>query len=298
MANASARFFDAVIERIEKLDALDPVAQKLSQSAAKLYRNKTVKDLASGTPIGHPVHPLLVTVPIGFWGASTVLDLLGQPAAARILTGAGVLAYVPTAASGLSDWTDTSGGEKRVGLVHAALNATAVTVFSASWLARRSGHHRLGAVLGLVGMSAVSGGGWLGGHLSYAAGVGVDTTAFQKPVADWTEVVALSDVAHGKLTYGEADGVPLVLTRTAGGDLKAYADRCTHRGGPLHEGEVVDGCILCPWHQSQFRVSDGTVEHGPATRPQPDYEVRVSDGRVQVRRSEEPRALRTNPVGV
>lgn len=298
MPNVLARLLDSLADRIERFEAVDPVADKLSHAAARLYGNRTVKDLASGTPLGHPLHPLLVTVPIGFWGASTLFDLLRQPKAAQTMTGAGVLAYLPTAASGLSDWSDTEGGEKRVGIVHAALNATAVTVFTASWLARRRGQDLLGAALGLAGMSAVSAGGWLGGHLSYALGVGVDTTAFQDPVTDWTDVAAEADVQPGRLTAGEAAGVPVVLTRTAEGELKAYADRCTHRGAPLHEGEVADGCIVCPWHSSQFRVSDGSVVHGPATRPQRPYAVRVEAGRILVRRDDEVRALRENPVGV
>ncbi|MFP5283920.1 MAG: Rieske 2Fe-2S domain-containing protein [Actinomycetes bacterium] len=297
MPNAMARLFDSLADRIERLEALDPLAAKLSKSSASLYRNRTVKDLASGTPLGHPLHPLLVTVPIGFWGASSLLDLLRQPEAARTLTGAGVLAYFPTAASGLSDWTDTQGAEKRVGIVHASLNATAVTLFSASWLARRRGRHLLGATLSLVGLGAVGGGGWLGGHLSYALGVGVDTTAFQHSPTEWTDVASAGEVEHGTLTRGDAAGVPVVLTRTAGGDLKAYADRCVHRGGPLHEGELREGCIVCPWHGSQFSVADGTVVHGPATRPLPAYEVRVEEGRVQVR-ADEVRTLRTNPVGI
>ena len=80
-----------------------------------------------------------------------------------------------------------------------------------------------------------------------------------------------------------------------GGRLHVLGDRCTHRGGALHEGQVVDGCIQCPLHGSRFSLDDGAVERGPATRPAPVFEVRIVDGRVQVRR-QEVRALRTNPV--
>ena len=77
--------------------------------------------------------------------------------------------------------------------------------------------------------------------------------------------------------------------------MVVLADRCTHRGAPLHEGELLAGCIVCPWHGSEFAL-DGSVVHGPATRPQAAYEVRVVDGQVLVRRADEPRTLRTNPV--
>jgi nitrite reductase/ring-hydroxylating ferredoxin subunit len=73
------------------------------------------------------------------------------------------------------------------------------------------------------------------------------------------------------------------------------ADRCTNRGGPLHEGTVHDGCITCPWHESTFD-GRGRVVSGPATRPQPTLAVRIENGRIQVRRDEQ-RTLRLNPVG-
>lgn len=84
--------------------------------------------------------------------------------------------------------------------------------------------------------------------------------------------------------------------------MAAINDRCTHRGGPLHEGELADGCITCPWHGSQFRLdggpSDGTVRRGPASRPQERFETRVVDGHVQARRVAADRSLGNNPVAV
>jgi nitrite reductase/ring-hydroxylating ferredoxin subunit len=131
--------------------------------------------------------------------------------------------------------------------------------------------------------------------MAYALGVGVDTTAFQGAPEEWTDVAAESEVTTAPKVVS-AGGVPVLLMRS-GTSITAMYDRCTHRGGPLHEGSVEDGCITCPWHGSQFRLADGAVAKGPATRPQPTFEVRVSDGRVQVRRAEEPRSLRLNPVG-
>jgi nitrite reductase/ring-hydroxylating ferredoxin subunit len=125
-------------------------------------------------------------------------------------------------------------------------------------------------------------------------GVGVDTTAFSSPPEEWTDAGAEADLLDGLPHAVTVDGLPVLLVRT-GSTVQALANRCTHRGAPLDEGKVVDGCIECPWHASRFRLSDGAVERGPATRPQPALDVRVVAGRVQVRRNE-PKSLRTNPV--
>jgi phenylpropionate dioxygenase-like ring-hydroxylating dioxygenase large terminal subunit len=108
-------------------------------------------------------------------------------------------------------------------------------------------------------------------------------------------VAAEADVVSGRLLAASAGGVPVLLTRAPDGTPVVLADRCTHRGAPLHEGELRDGCIVCPWHGSEFALG-GSVVRGPATRPQAAYEVQVVDGRVLVRRADEPRTLRTNPV--
>jgi nitrite reductase/ring-hydroxylating ferredoxin subunit len=68
-----------------------------------------------------------------------------------------------------------------------------------------------------------------------------------------------------------------------GGEIFALSDRCAHRGGPLHEGTIEDGCVTCPWHASVFRLRDGSLERGPSAYPQPAWETRERDGRIEVR---------------
>jgi nitrite reductase/ring-hydroxylating ferredoxin subunit/uncharacterized membrane protein len=286
-----AELLEGIAARVENLRALDPPADAVQKVTGALPAGR-VKDLLSGTDLGHPLHPLLVTVPIGAFGSALALDLTGDAEGARRLIGLGILASLPTAASGASDWSDTMGAERRVGLLHAALNTVALGAFATSWVLRRSpGRGRLTT---LVGLGFIGASGWLGGHLSYAMGVGVDTTAFSSPPSDWTDVGAEDELTDGEPHAFTAGELSILVVRRDGA-LSAIGNRCTHRGAPLDEGPVVGDCIECPWHGSRFRLADGQIERGPASRPQPVFEARVVAGRVQVRKAEE-RALRTNPV--
>jgi len=299
MALRLTSLLEKAVETVERATVLDKVADALSPVAAKLAPTGPVKDALSGTWLGHPLHPVLVTVPIGSWVGATYLDLFGGKggrAAAKRLIGFGNLTAVPTALAGLSDWLDTVGAERRVGLAHATLNYGALGLYTASWLARRQDRRGRAVLLALAGATTVGVSGWLGGHLAYAQGVGVDTTAFQAGPKDWVDVADEAAVGEDRPTVADAAGVPVLLVRR-GSRLLALADRCTHRGAPLHEGTLVGDCIQCPWHASRFRLDNGEVERGPATRPEPVYETRVVGGRVQVRRSSEPRGLRSNTVG-
>jgi nitrite reductase/ring-hydroxylating ferredoxin subunit/uncharacterized membrane protein len=288
---------DQIAGRLERASVLDKPSDAVAAVLRRLLPEGPIADAASGTPIGHPLHPALVTVPIGSWIAATYLDLTGGDAkAAQRLVGLGNLAALPTALTGANDWLSTTEGERRVGLAHAGLNYTALALYLGSWLARRKGRRARGAALAMAGAGVLGAAGWLGGHLSYALGVGVDTTAFQDFPQEWTDATAQSEVRANAPSLVEIAGVPVLLIWHEG-SVRALADRCTHRGGPLHEGEIADGCVTCPWHGSRFALADGSIEAGPASRPQPTLETRVVDGRVQVRRSDEPGGLRTNPVG-
>jgi nitrite reductase/ring-hydroxylating ferredoxin subunit/uncharacterized membrane protein len=291
---------DTVVVKIEQATWLDPIAAAVAKIVKRALPRGPVRDTASGTPLGHPLHPALVAVPVGSWSAAAYLDLSGgkrHRRAARRLIGLGNVAAIPTALTGANDWADTLGAERRVGFVHALVNDVALTFFVSSWWARRRGRPIKGIALSLAGTGVMSAGAWLGGHLAYGLGVGVDTTAFQHAPQEWTDVAAETELVADKPLRADADGVPIMLLRRGGG-IVALADRCTHRGGPLHEGTLDGNTITCPWHGSRFCVDDGSVVEGPATRPAPVFETRVTGGRVEVRRADELRTLRTNPVGV
>jgi nitrite reductase/ring-hydroxylating ferredoxin subunit/uncharacterized membrane protein len=276
-------------ERLGELESLDGPAEAIARLVRRSFPAGPVKDALSGAPLGHPLHPILTDVPIGTWTSSLMLDLVGgrgaRPAADRLI-GLGMLAAAPTALTGMTEWADTTVVDprvRRVGAIHALVNVGALALYGASLAARRGGRRGVGVALSAAGVAALTVGGHLGGHLSYAKGVGVHQTALREGAGEWTDAGADAELTEGVL-HAAAVGDETVLLARTDGRIHALSDRCSHRGGPLHEGELVDGCVQCPWHGSRFSLEDGSVERGPAAYPQPRYEARVREGRVEVRR--------------
>jgi nitrite reductase/ring-hydroxylating ferredoxin subunit len=155
--------------------------------------------------------------------------------------------------------------------------------FSASLRARRRGARGRGAMLGFAGMAVMMSGGYLGGHLSLNRGVGPDQTVFDPGPTDWAPVADASQLPEGRPTRVVVDDTPVLLLRD-GELIFAIHDRCSHRGCSLSEGSVEGSEIVCSCHGSRFDLRNGAVRGGPATSAQPSFQVRVEDGRVEVRR--------------
>ena len=273
--------------RLEQMDSLDQVAVPV-QDAVKgiLKAGDPLNEALSGTALGHPLHPPLTDVVIGAWTSAVALDIVGgrrgRRAADRLIA-LGVLSALPTATTGLNDWTTLYGPTTRVGVVHGAGNLLATGLFGTSWLARKVGRRLLGKALALAGLGTITASGLLGGHLAYRRGVGVDHTTFLEAPSDWTQVTDEVNLKESHPVLVDVAGVEIMVVRQ-GGSLFALLDRCAHQGGPLHEGTIDDGCVICPWHSSRFQLSDGAALSGPTSHPQPALEVRVRDGKIEVRR--------------
>jgi nitrite reductase/ring-hydroxylating ferredoxin subunit len=275
----------ALLRRVEAAEALDPVADRLARVVVALTRPVEAKPLLTGTWLGHAVHPVLTDFADGAWMAGSFLDLFGPPRsalAARRLVGFGLLCAVPTALSGLGEWVDTRGKERRVGLLHAATSTAAFSLYGCSYLARRSNRQLAAATLGVVGGLVAIADGYVGGHLTLALGVGVGRTAFDELPDQWTPTVLADDLPEGRPTRVLLGTAEIVLVRSAG-RLFALANRCTYRGAGLHQGTLRGDTIICPGHGCVFRLDDGAVLGGPASIPQPSLESRVAHGRVEVR---------------
>jgi nitrite reductase/ring-hydroxylating ferredoxin subunit/uncharacterized membrane protein len=276
-----------LVEAIESAELLDAPGEAIGKTVRSLISPGAIKDALSGTQLGHALHPLLTDVVIGSFVSATLLDVLGgdeDGTAAQRLIGVGLAAYGPTAVTGVNDWADneaTNPPVRRVGLVHAASNAAAFTLYASSLAARRRGDHGRGKLLALAGAGVLSAAGYLGAHLSYAQGVGVNQTAFDPGADEWTEVDA-GDLPEGEPKSVVVGDTPVLLVRHRD-HLHALHDRCSHRGCSLADGELDGETIECSCHGSRFSLRDGSIERGPATTPQPSYEVRESGGRIEIR---------------
>jgi nitrite reductase/ring-hydroxylating ferredoxin subunit/uncharacterized membrane protein len=283
--NRLSRRLDSIVEAIQSSRSLDAVGRTVAVWFAKVVRPGAVKDLFSGTWLGHPVHPVLTDLPIGAWTSAMALDFLGgveAQAAADMLIGVGVLTALPTAVTGLSDLADVvEPDERSVGVAHAVGNVSAVTLYALSFAMRRRGRRGLGNALSLAGAGVATASAYLGGHLVYRQVVG-PSRAIDGPLPEWTPALESHELIEGKPKRVAVGTAQVMLYRTDG-RIYALANRCSHRGGPLHKGQVDEATVTCPWHLSMFNLEDGSILRGPATAPQPVYDVREREGKVEIR---------------
>ena len=285
-----ARAPAAVAERLEQAHPLDPVVRRLSDGVVRALPTGPRTDALHGVPFGQPAHPALVRLPLGCWTSAVLLDLFrGPDRASRMLIGAGVAVTVPAAATGLADWSALHADQQRVGLVHALCQAGAATLFLSSLAARATGRAGPGRWLAGGGLAVATAGSYLGGHLALRLGAGASHADQISHLAGlgWHDLCDLSDLPDRRPVRRQLGYLSLLVYRQ-GGEVNVLSDRCSHLGGPLHQGRIVvergAACVACPWHGSTFAVADGSVVHGPATARQPAFETRVSaQGRVELR---------------
>jgi nitrite reductase/ring-hydroxylating ferredoxin subunit/uncharacterized membrane protein len=279
-----------VAERVEQAHVLDPVVRVLSDGVVRALPAGPRADALHGVPFGQPAHPALVRLPLGCWTSAVLLDLIpGTDRAARMLIGAGVALTLPAGATGLADWSALHSDQQRVGLVHAVCQTSAATLFLGSLAARASGRPRYGRLLSGGGLVIATAGSYLGGHLALRLGAGASHAEQVSHLTGlgWHDLCELSDLPDRRPARRQLGYLSLLVYRQ-GDEVNVLSDRCSHLGGPLHQGRIVvergAACVACPWHGSTFSVADGSVVHGPATARQPAFETRVTaTGRVELR---------------
>jgi nitrite reductase/ring-hydroxylating ferredoxin subunit/uncharacterized membrane protein len=252
--------------------------------------NRKLKDLLNGTWLGHALHPVFTDIPVGAWSSTTLLDLawlnneddgIARGADLTLLLGlAGATGAIVT---GVTDWSDLVGTDRRVGLMHGLLNGGITLLYLTSLLLRLTGQRRTAITLSTTGYLTTLFSAYLGGELSFAKGVGVNHVAWEGGSDDFVAVIDEKKLVEGKLTRVDASGIPAVLLKQ-GRTIYAIGATCSHQGGPLDEGSVKDSVVTCPWHGSSFCMADGSVVNGPAVYAEPTFAVRVRNGNVELRR--------------
>ena len=279
-----------VIGSQEWLDTLAKPVEKTVEKAFPGETGRTIKDALHGTWLGHPLHPVLTDVPIGAWMMAQVFDALGAARntraydnAARVCITTGLIGAAGAAVTGLADWSETGRDSRRIGFIHGLVNVTATGLFLTSALLRRRRKTTGAVAASSTGFAVAMAGAYLGGALVYQRQIGPHHALDWNAPDEFTRAIAVSELPEGtrrKLRIGDVD----VVAGRHQGKLFALAERCAHQGGPLSEGELKDGTIVCPWHGSTFCTTSGALVHGPSAYDQPCYETRVIDGFLEIRR--------------
>ena len=251
----------------------------------------------------HPIHPMIVAFPVGLWVTSFIFDLIGAGSheqayftASYYMIIAGCIGAACAAIPGVIDLFGVipanSSGRSR-GYIHGTLNTLALADFV--YVAVRRGSPAVAAdgiaiacSAGGVVLIAISG--WLGATLVYRNQIGVDrrfanagqlrertVTDFRRPVCNQSEL------GDGQMMLIRSGNDRIAIARCAEG-LFAFEDHCTHKGGPLSDGALVDCTVQCPWHGSQFDIRTGRVVAGPAGRQVTTYPIEIRGGEVYVKK--------------
>ncbi len=280
---------------IDETQPLDQASNWLRKTSTKLFLDspfRPLKTFLNGTWLEHPLHPALTDVPVGAWTMAMLLDVadlatgeanLGQ--ASGIATGTGALAGAGAIVTGLMDYTDTDSPEVKVGFVHGITNILAMLLFTISFFWRWRDNWRTKrehVLLSGLGYLIVTIGAYLGGSLVFRQGVMVNRNAYRSGPKEFTPAIALSDLPENQLKRVEVKDQPILLVRR-GEQVYAIGAVCSHYGAPLEKGKLLDGAVECPWHYSVYALKDGSYLQGPTCAPVPAYDVRISQGQVEVK---------------
>jgi len=281
------------LTQIADQPALDVIAEPLSRAVRGAYdlagpAGERAKNTLHGVWLRHPLHPVFTDLPIGAWTTGLVLDAVAasngdesMSRAADVALAVGLAGAAGAAVTGLTDWSETDGRARRTGLLHGLLNVAATTLVATAFLLRKRGARGAGESCAIAGYGLAVGAAWFGGDLVYDQRVGVTHAVTDGPES-FTAVASSADLADDSMTRARRDDLDLVVARQHG-RVCALAHSCAHLGGPLSEGTLKEGSVVCPWHGSEFALEDGRVINGPATQEQPSFDVRERAGRIEVK---------------
>ncbi len=289
---------ETISERIVyALPFLDRVAESVQPKVQEAVEagGTTARNVLDGVWFEAPLHPALTDVPIGSWTAAFVFDGLDLATDSKAMKNAadasiavGVVGGIGAAVTGLSDWRYLSGGSRKMGVAHGLLNTIALLLSIASLVLRATGRRRAGRLAFMTGYSLSGMAAHIGGELSYHYALRVDRNVFQgSGPDDFVPVLDEEELPQDGMRRVSANGAEVLLSRSSSGEVCAISSICGHFGGPLDEGDREGDTVVCPWHRSRFDLCSGEAIDGPAVFPQPRYETRVRDGKIEVKAAEE-----------
>ncbi|MBM4434995.1 MAG: Rieske 2Fe-2S domain-containing protein [Chloroflexi bacterium] len=279
---------------------LDRLGRLFAAFVGAVYRvpgTRPLKNALHGTwLLRHPLHPAATDVVVGGLTVVAALDVLSlaqrDPTLWRATDIALLVSLLFAAVAGLSgytDWNETSGNERRLGVFHGVLMTLITLGYVASYWMRVGGGPREPAVwLALVLWVALALVAHLGGELVFGFGTGVNRHAWTLLPQKWqrTEVAEASLEDRRPVRVKLKNGVSVMVVKLDG-VVSAIGETCSHASGPLADGELVGPerrDIKCPWHGSVFSLRTGAALRGPATMGQPRCELRTAaDGTLELR---------------
>jgi uncharacterized membrane protein/nitrite reductase/ring-hydroxylating ferredoxin subunit len=271
------------------------------------------KDFLEGKPLRHPIHPMLVHFPIGFFILSLILDVFSLlfPGTLYLLRSSfyamlfGVITALIAAVPGFVDYSDIRADHpgKRTATAHLTLNLLVVAVYGINLGLRSSSLadpkvSGAALLLSLIGVSLLSASGYLGGKLVYDEGIAVGRhkrrSATPQETIRLSQETAIRDgnerlipvpdadrLENGETLRVEVDGQVMTIAKLDD-RFFAFQEFCTHRYGPLSEGCFDGFDVECPWHKSRFDVRTGKVTQGPAKVDLKTFPIEVRDAKVFV----------------
>jgi len=253
---------------------------------------RPIKLFFNGAWLEHPLHAVLVAVPLGAWTVVIVLDLaallfrvpnLGF--ASGLTLGLGTLGALGAIVAGLMDYMDTDPPIQPVAFTHGVINILATALFAISFFLRLGSNWAITvepAILSILGYLVVTVGSYLGGHLVFRLGTMVNRNAFRAGPWEFVSVMALKELPENQPRRVDVQGNPVLLVRR-GQQVHAIGAVCSHLGGPLEAGELEGDTIECPLHNSRYSIKDGSAKAGPTTSPVPIYETQTKNGQIQLK---------------
>src|SRR5947207_2339121 len=215
---------------------LDAAAEPLRQAVRRTYEaggpsGQRAKNALHGVWLGHPLHPVFTDVPIGAWTTALAMDAVagddeGMRRAAKFALGVGLIGAAGAAVTGLTDWSETDGRARRVGLVHGLLNIAATTLMATSFVLRRRDGRSGARASAWTGYGIALAAAYLGGDLVYGERVGVTHAVIDEPES-FSRIGGSANVPEGTMRRMRSGDTDALVVRQHG-RVCALAHPCAH----------------------------------------------------------------------